>query len=291
MRRLLLTSSLVLVAGTSAYMSIYGLMSVFTTNSEVIMLMGLGMEIGKVLVISHLYLQWQRINNLIRISYIFVIFVLSFLTSVEIAGFLSQSYVETTLNLQVSEASLSALEREASLLKEQISVIDETLAGLPAAYVSRRINERKISGYNEKQSRLSDIIKQKAEIEEAIIMNKKQAGPVFAVAKIIKTDSNNAIFILILLLILVLEPLSIGLTVAVSASFVSEKSKQEIKPQQNGSESEFGMLKKKYNLTVDQLIKITGRKKVKTCKAWLNGTTPIPDRALRAVRIWAKKQG
>ena len=51
----LVTLSLILVFGSSAFMSISGLLSIFTNNTIIIIYMGLGMEIGKILIISHLY--------------------------------------------------------------------------------------------------------------------------------------------------------------------------------------------------------------------------------------------
>ena len=94
----------------------------------------------------------------------------------------------------------------------------------------------------------------------------------------------------ILILVLVLEPLSIGLTVATSSAWMARKETSEVKPQCNTSAEELNALRRKYKLTVAQLVTITGRKKPKTCEGWLNGTTSVPERALRAIKIWAEKQ-
>ena len=50
---ILVTISLLLVAGSSIYMSVYGLMAAFVTDASVVMCMGLGMEIGKILTVAH----------------------------------------------------------------------------------------------------------------------------------------------------------------------------------------------------------------------------------------------
>lgn len=123
MYRILVTISLLLVAGTSAYMSVYGLVSVFVSSAIVIICMGLGMEIGKILTVSQLYRHWQKLNGFTRTLYMLIISVLVFLTSIEIIGFLSQSHMSVTRELRIAESTLNSLKNEAAILKEQISVI------------------------------------------------------------------------------------------------------------------------------------------------------------------------
>ena len=63
---LLITVCLILVAGSSAYMSIYGLISVFSVNARVIMCTGVGMEIGKILIVSYLLDSVEHSESLIH---------------------------------------------------------------------------------------------------------------------------------------------------------------------------------------------------------------------------------
>ena len=286
----LLTITLLLVAGSSAYMSVYGLMSVFSNTQRIIMCMGLGMEIGKILIVSYLYLNWQKLNRLTRVLYFLILSVLVLLTSIEILGFLSQSHSSSTRDLMITRATIIALEKEENLLKGQMSVIDTTLEGLPSGYVTRRIKERKASGYDEKQERLLKIAKEHAQLAKRIILERECAGPVFAAARIMKINESDAIALFILFLVSVLEPLSIGLTVAASAAWTRQRIVPEMKLKPDTSIGEINEIQDKYHLTADQLAKITGRKKTKTCQAWLNGTTPVPPRALKAVEKWVEKQ-
>ena len=294
MYRILITISLLLVAGSSGYMSVYGLMSVFANSAKVVVCMGLGMEAGKILTVSHVYRQWRKLNRFERTSYILIVSILVFLTSMEITGFLAQCHVNITRDLQISETALSSLNEEAAILKEQISIIDNTLAGLPISHVSRRIKEREESGYDEKQSRLVEISKQKAQLEAQIIKDREFAGPIFAVARIMKVNAMDAIAIFILFLVLVLEPLSIGLTVAVNTAWMPPEIMPEVKSQPPlKARDPADVLKaicNEYQITISKLASITGRKKQKTCEGWLNGTTPVPERALRAAQAWANKQ-
>ena len=288
-----LTTSLLLVAGSSVYMSVYGLMCVFVDQAMVILCMGLGMEIGKILVVSHTYRSWRQLSKFSKALYILIVFILVLLTSVEVMGFLSQSHSYASHDLRMTKATLEALDREATVIRNQISVIDKTLEGLPDSYVTRRINERKKSGYQEKQARLLKVVQEKAEVETKIIEEQQSSGPIFAVARIMDINDRDAVAILILLLVLVLEPLSIGLTVATSATWMARKRKQKILPEINHSNYENVVLielTKKYNLTIGQIAEITGRKKLKTCEEWLNGKSPVPARALRAIKAWSNRQ-
>jgi len=290
MYTILVTLSLLLVAGSSVYMSVYGLMAVFASNASVIMCMGLGMEIGKILTVTHLYRNWQKLGGLTKSLYILIVSVLVLLTSIEVIGFLSLSHNSTTQNLRATETALKGLKKEAAILQKQILAIDSTLAGLPITHVTRRIKERKISGYGQKQARLLEIAKQQAELETGFVKDQASSGPIFAVAQILKINETAAIAILILILVLVLEPLSIGLTVATSAAWMTQKITPKEKPQCDPSNKELMALRKQYNFSVGQLVSITGRKKPKTCEAWLDGTTPVPAKALQAVRAWANRQ-
>jgi hypothetical protein len=284
------TISLLLVAGSSVYMSVYGLMSVFVSNASVIVCMGLGMEIGKILTVAHLYRNWPKLGSVTKILYVLIVSVLVLLTSIEVIGFLSLSHANATQNLRATETALKGLKKEAAILQKQMLTTDTTLAGLPTSHVTRRIKERNASGYGQKQARLLIIAKQQTELETRFVKVQASSGPIFAVAKILKIHETDAIAMLILILVLVLEPLSIGLTVATSAAWMTQNIAPEEKPQSDPSSKELMALKEQYNFSVGQLVSITGRKKPKTCEAWLNGTTPVPKKALQAVRAWVNSQ-
>jgi hypothetical protein len=99
---ILVTISLILVFGSSAFMSVSGLLSIFSSSPTVIISMGLGMEIGKILTISHLYRNWKKYALPVRVWYILIISVLTLLTSLEVMGFLSRCYQDATKDNSLS---------------------------------------------------------------------------------------------------------------------------------------------------------------------------------------------
>ena len=88
----LTTVSLALVFGSSTVMSVSGLLSIFSNNTNIIICMGLGIEGGKILTISQLYRSWQHYNTRVRTGYIFIIVALTLVTSFELTGYLSKCY-------------------------------------------------------------------------------------------------------------------------------------------------------------------------------------------------------
>lgn len=299
MYRLLITTALALVFGTSAYMSVYGLAAVFAAHLPVVVCMGAGMELGKLLVVIHLHRRWSSLNLAARMFYMLVVAILVTITSCEIAGFLAQSHVATASDIESSQAEVAALDREAALLERQIAVTDQTLAGLPEGYVSRRIAEREKTGYGAAQKSLLAIARQRAELTAAMAEKSAHAGPVFAVARLAGMDAATAATVFILVLVAVIEPLSIGLSVAASAAWqsVPSESKAGIPEDRAGvsrtgtdTRGAFMKIVEDYNLSTKEVAAITGRKKPGTAEAWMNGTARIPPKALKTLRRWASKQ-
>lgn len=290
---ILVTLALILVFGSSAFMSISGLLSIFPNKIFIIVSMGLGMEIGKILTISHLYRSWKENNFLVKTGYIFIVLILTFLTSIEVMGFLSQCHQKGIQGNYLIQSKIDALNKEESVIKNQLYVIDQTLKGLPETYVSRRINERKNSGYHQKQERLLEIINEKANQESQLISDEDNSNSVFAIADVFGLKNSIVITIFIPFLVLILEPLAIGLTIAVNSAWMNQNANLLQKNhlvKKSDLSTKLKILQEKYNLSVSQIAQITGRKKLKTCEGWLRGSIPTPPRALAELQAWVEKE-
>jgi len=228
MQKILILAVLLLVFFSSAYMSLYGLAAMFASAGIVVICMGAGMEAGKIMAIIHLHRKWSALRWLARGFYILVIAALVICTSAEILGYLSQNHVKGFLELKQNRAALNALDKEEEILKSRIEIIDSTLAGLPISYVSKRLRERENAGYSKMQSRLTEIAKEKADLEKMQIKDKSYAAPIFATARIFGIDPNRAASIFIFFIICILEPLLILLTLATSSVWLP-KSQDKIK--------------------------------------------------------------
>ncbi len=325
MHKILITTALLMVFGTSAYMSIYGLAAVFAGAGMVAVLMGAGMELGKLLTVIHLHRQWNGLRFFMRGFYMVVIAALVMITSFEILGYLSQSHVQGTRDLKSARTALAALDHEEKILTGSIETIDITLAGLPETFVTKRIREREAAGYGQMQIRLVEISKERSDLKKQCITNRAYAAPIFAAAGIFGIDPTRAASIFILVLVMVLEPLSIGLAVATSSAWGSEKVEggrlkaegkadsvprlpyglpsrtTTQKPAQAADVSrkpaqaahpltvELREIKKRHNLKTEDIIQVAGRKQPATAQDWLNGSPVIPIKAMRLIRRWAKQ--
>jgi len=292
MYQILVTISLIMVFGSSAFMSVSGLLSIFQGNPIVITAMGLGMEIGKILTISHLYRNWEKYVTQVRTWYMIIILVLTLLTAFEVMGFLSRCYQDTTQEQQIIISKINALNQEAFILESKINTIDQTLNGLPETYVSRRINERASSGYDKIKDRLVEIIKKKAELNTQIISDGQNDNPISGIAALFGVKDSHIISIFIPLLVLILEPLTIGLTVAANSAWLHQKKSSHQNsnpPRPTNLTEELKKLQKDHDLSIEKIAEITNRKKLKTCKGWLDGSIPTPPRALAEVQSWVDK--
>ncbi len=298
MNKYLVTIALLLVFGTSAYMSIYGLTAIFTGMSLVVICMGFGMEAGKILTVIHLHRNWRTVGWIARIFFIVVISALTLITSMEVLGFLTQRHAGSTSALAAVDAKITELNREAEILRSHIAVVDQTLAGLPAGYVTKRFREREAAGYDSMRDRLVEIVQETSELKASKIANAAYSAPIFAASRIFGLDPEKTISMFVLILVAVLEPLSIGLAVATSCTWrvggsmgrtaaeMAQKTAKAVHPYT----IELKAIAERHNLKTMDIAKITDRKQSETVDGWLDEKPLIPIKALRLLRRWEAKQ-
>ncbi len=305
MFKYLITTAMLMVFGATSFMSVSGLASVFSANLPLIIILGLGVELGKILIVVYLHRNWAGMPWHFRGLYIGVVSVLLMITTCEVLGYLALNHKVVASGSEKLIAADHALRFEVDLLGDQVRVIDETLAQLPKGFVTRRINERKASNYVEKQERLLEIVRLRAELARQLKSETKAAGPVFAVAEIFALDGRKVALFFILVLVGILEPLSVGLTMAVSAVWSHSNEEPDVEPEpeelpvavesiptgDRGNNVPRGSvnfqrlmeLLDEHRFSVAELMKITGKKQAKTVEAWLKDEGRIPDKAIRTI--------
>ncbi len=290
--------ALLLVFGTSAYMSIYGLTAVFTGMTVVVVCMGLGMELGKILAVIHLHRNWWTVGWTARLFFVAVIGALTLITSMEVLGFLTQRHAGSTKTLVAADAKITELNKEAEILRSHIAVVDQTLAGLPAGYVTKRFREREAAGYDSMRDRLIEIVQETSELKASKIANAAYSAPIFAASRIFGLDPEKTISIFVLFLVAVLEPLSIGLAVAASSTWrvgggmgqTAVEMAQKTAKAAHPYTIELKAIAERHNLKTKDIAKITGRKQSETVDGWLDENPLVPIKALRLLRRWTAKQ-
>ena len=82
------------ISAVAAYYSIVGLIAIFSAAAIPIAVMGIVLEVGKLVTASWLYQNWKAVPRLLKGYLAFAVFVLMFITSMGIFGFLSKAHIE-----------------------------------------------------------------------------------------------------------------------------------------------------------------------------------------------------
>ena len=96
------------ISAIAAFYSIYGLVAIFAAAVIPIIVMGVALEIGKLVSVVYLHQYWEETKLLLKSYLIVAVALLMFITSLGIFGFLSKAHVE-----------------QASLSEEQIALIQQ----------------------------------------------------------------------------------------------------------------------------------------------------------------------
>jgi len=107
----------------AAWYSIVGLTAIFAAAFVPIIIMGGSLELGKVVTAVWLHQNWDRANKLMRTYLITATFLLMFITSMGIFGFLSKAHVEQTA---ASDESIALIEQYGKEIDRQNEIVDRT---------------------------------------------------------------------------------------------------------------------------------------------------------------------
>ena len=84
------------ISAVAAFYSIVGLMAIFSASAISIAVMGVVLEIGKLITASWLYQNWKTVPKFLKYYLTSAVVILMFITSMGIFGFLSKAHVEQT---------------------------------------------------------------------------------------------------------------------------------------------------------------------------------------------------
>ena len=109
------------IAAVAAWYSIIGLTAIFAAAVIPIIIMGIVLEIGKLVAAAWVYNHWRETSILLRTYLVSAIVVLMLITSMGIYGFLSKSHIDAGIN--TTEISVK-LERLDNRINGEQRVID-----------------------------------------------------------------------------------------------------------------------------------------------------------------------
>ena len=123
-----------LISSVAAYYSIVGLMAIFAGAKVAIAVMGIVLEIGKLVVASWTFQNWKSAPGTIRYYFIGAVVALMFITSLGIFGFLSRAHIEQSnptilLEEQIKRIDLKVERKgvQKDRYQKQLDILDEAL--------------------------------------------------------------------------------------------------------------------------------------------------------------------
>ena len=221
--------SALLIAGSAAAFSVYGLAKLFSGAFLSVVLMAGSLELGKLVTASFLYRYWDMINWFQKVYMTIATIVLVFITSAGIFGYLSNAYQGATLEFEKQSTELIAveerieqLEEDKVFLKEELSV---AISELPDNYITAKRKLRE--DYNPQilmvNEEILDYKKTRADLEIQLVSTGVDVGPAIYLARTFGTDIDTVVKFFIFILIFVFDPLAVMLVIAYNQALIDRQ--------------------------------------------------------------------
>ena len=237
------------ISAVAAFYSIVGLMAIFSASALSIAVMGIVLEIGKLITASWLYQNWKRVPFLLKSYLTIAVVILMFITSMGIFGYLSKAHIDQgsgTSELYVKVERLDnriASERKIiTRAEKQLSALDSALDKyLELGAVSKGLKKREdqeqernalIDNINNAQGRIDKLLDEKSEYKLQINSFEVEIGPLKYISALVYGDEaldyiDTAVRAVILILVFVFDPLAVLLIIAANISFAEYNEKRK----------------------------------------------------------------
>ena len=238
------------ISAVAAFYSIVGLMAIFSASAMSIAVMGIVLEVGKLITASWLYQNWKRVPLLLKSYLTIAVVVLMFITSMGIFGYLSKAHIDqgkgvAEIYLKVERVDNRIQTERHTILRyeKQLTNLDTALNKyLDLGAVSKGLAKREeqeperkelVSLINKAQEKIDLLLTERAEYQLQINSFEVEIGPIKYISAIIYGDKaldyiDTAVRAVILILVFVFDPLAVLLIVSANMSFAeySEKRKR-----------------------------------------------------------------
>jgi len=218
--------SALLIAGSAAAFSVYGLAKLFSGAFLSVVLMASSLELGKLVAASFLYRYWKFINWFQKVYMTFAVLVLIGITSAGIFGYLSNAYQGATLEFEKQstelltiEERIEQLDEDKVFLKEELSV---AISELPDNYITakRKLREEYNPQITQLNQELLEFKTRRADLEIQLVSTGVDVGPAIYLARTFGTDIDTVVKFFIFILIFVFDPLAVMLVVAYNQALI-----------------------------------------------------------------------
>ena len=224
------------ISAVAAYYSIVGLMAIFSAAAFSIAVMGVVLEIGKLVTASWLYQNWKTVPKVLKYYLTSAVVILMFITSMGIFGYLSKSHIDAgtntsqiTVKLDRVNSRIASEQKVIDRAERQLENLDKALEryvelGAVSKGLDRRESQEEerlklTNMVNKSQDKIDEYLDQKSEYELEIKNFEVEVGPLKYISALLYGDDaltflENAVRWVILILVFVFDPLAVLLVVA-----------------------------------------------------------------------------
>ena len=182
------------ISAVAAFYSIVGLMAIFSASAISIAVMGVVLEIGKLITASWLYQNWKTVRKFLKYYLTSAVVILMFITSMGIFGYLSKAHIDAGTNTSQIQIKVDRLENRIDSEKKNIERAERQLNQLEDALdryvelgaVSKGLNKRQeqeeerlklTEMVNYSQKNIDLYLDEKAEYDLEIRIFEVEVGP------------------------------------------------------------------------------------------------------------------
>ena len=183
------------IAAVAAWYSIIGLTAIFAAAVIPIIIMGIVLEIGKLVAAAWVYNHWRETSILLRTYLVSAIVVLMLITSMGIYGFLSKSHIDAGINtgeisvkIERVDNRIKSEQRQIDRAEKNILEMDTTLDKTEYSFFGdSRLEERKKQSDEREQlnsiitkseNSIDDLLDKKSEYELEVKNFEVEVGPI-----------------------------------------------------------------------------------------------------------------
>ena len=238
------------ISAVAAFYSIVGLMAIFSASALSIAIMGVVLEIGKLITASWLYQNWKTVPKILKYYLTTAVVVLMFITSMGIFGYLSKSHIDAGTNTSQTQVKLDRINNRIASEQKTIDRAERQLVNLDKALeryvelgaVSKGLDRREkqeeerellTNMVNKSQIKIDEYLDEKSEYELEIKNFEVEVGPLKYISALIYGDKaldylDKAVRAVILILVFVFDPLAVLLVVAANISINDYNNKRRL---------------------------------------------------------------
>ena len=237
------------ISAVAAFYSIVGLMAIFSASALSIAVMGIVLEIGKLVTASWLYQNWKRVPFLLKSYLTIAVIVLMFITSMGIFGYLSKAHIDQGKGVAEIYLKVERVDNRIQTQRNTIIRYEKQLLNLDTALnkyldlgaVSKGLAKRDeqeperkelVSLINKSQEKIDLLLEERAEYQLQINSFEVEIGPIKYISAIVYGDKaldyiDTAVRTVILILVFVFDPLAVLLLVSANISFAEYNEKRK----------------------------------------------------------------